>query len=61
MNFKVTIVRTITTDFEIDAASVNEARKKVKAYGISEAAQDYADQNTADYSRIKSIKPTDVK
>lgn len=61
MNFKVTIVRTITTVFDIDATNINDARKKVKAYGIAEAAQDYANQDTTDYPRIKSIKPTDVK
>lgn len=55
-SFKVTIVRTIMTEFDIDATSRYGARKKVTAYGITEAAVDYAKQDTKIVAWIKSIK-----
>jgi hypothetical protein len=53
--FVVTIVRTITTEFEIGARSTVAARTKVEEYGVGAAALDYADQDAGETVRIKSI------
>lgn len=57
--FKATIVRTIVTEFTVYAASPYAARKQVMDYGISEAAVDYASQDTNMTAWIKSIKAID--
>lgn len=53
--FVVTIVRTITTEFETYASSASAARKKIEEYGVGAAAVDYIGQDASDTVRIKSI------
>lgn len=56
--YKVTIVRTITTNVFIEAESSSAARKSVEDYGIIESALDMSDADEIS-ARIVSITPVD--
>lgn len=54
--FTVTLVRTVTTVIEVEAASAQATRAEIENYGPLEAARDYTNQDASDVSRVKSVK-----
>lgn len=54
--FKVTIVRTITSEIFVGGDNAESVRKFVEEYGVDCAAADMATQDVSVVSRIRSIK-----